>query len=108
MRGFVEELAVTFALDTARAGEAAVITAGLFVYGHGEHVYWGEYWFVQLPAAGDRVVVKDFDGVTHHLVVRHTEHSPIMWDEDPRPDARPNANVVTDWHEAFGPESASD
>jgi len=75
-----------------------MIAATLFVYGHGNHVNWGDWHFVQLPSPGDLIAVKDYKGMIHYATVRHTEHKVTSVH---RADEAPSAIVITDWKSAY-------
>lgn len=69
------------------------IPATVFVHGHGHHINWGDWGFLQLPAAGDIIHLKA-RGLIHFVRVRHTEHiaaSPV------EPNDGPSAIIHTDW-----------
>lgn len=78
-----------------------MITATLMVYGHGDQVNWSDWHFLQLPAPGDVITVKDFKGNWHHLAVRHTEYTASSAHHQGN---EASAVVVTDWVESFPPD----
>lgn len=75
-----------------------MITATLFVYGQGDQVNWGEHHFLQLPAPGDSVCVKDNVANLHYAIVRHTEYT--VPSAHPA-EEQPSAIVITDWKSVF-------
>ena len=54
----------------------------------------GEHGFLQLPQAGDELVLPSVSGGLDFVVVLFTEHTPV---QPARPNRKPTATIVVKW-----------
>ena len=85
---------------TRDRGEAVVILAPSFVHKNGEQRLWGSFKFVQLPAPGDHINIRDHRDRVQRLKVMYVAHEPLgEWQPD-QPD-RESAWVHAEWIDEF-------